>query len=80
MTLFILTYYAWSCRRLRENLFVALTGVTLYVLTQESFLVFGDNFVRGWDSLEYKEFFISLAYLLYAFEILRKTQTIRPSR
>jgi hypothetical protein len=80
MTLFILTYYAWSCRRLRENLFVALTVVTLYVLTQAFFLAFGDNFVRGWDSTEYKEFFIPLAYLLYAFEILRKTQTIRPSR
>ena len=77
MTFFILTYYAWLGGRRRENLFVAITGVILYVLTQVSFLAFGGFRLR---ITEYKEFFIPLDFLLYAFEILRKAQAIRPSR
>lgn len=77
ITLFILIYYTWLSIELSSDVVFMLTIVTVYILMQVVFLIFGDRFVRNQDITEYKEFFIPLSCLIYSIEILQKVQRIR---
>ena len=73
-TVFILVHYAQLSVRLRRDRLVTIGVLTLCVLTQATFLVFGDNFVRVFDVTEYKEFFIALSFTVYALDIAQRAR------
>ena len=77
ITLFILVYYTWLSIELRSDVVFMLTIVTIYILMQVVFLIFGDRLVNYQELSEYKEFFIPLSCLIYSIEILQKVQRIR---
>jgi hypothetical protein len=56
----------------RELKRLARAVLAVYCVTQLVFLAGGDRMLRDWDATEYKEFFIPLAFLLYAIETAPK--------
>jgi hypothetical protein len=67
MTLMIMGTAAWHCYRHDDGL-LRVYGLTAICrgLTQAVFLAFGDAFVRSWDPIEHKEFFIAFGLFVFA--------------
>ena len=59
-----------------SRLYLAMLGFLL--LAQGIFLLMGDRFLRTWDVTEYKELFIPIALLFYAWEVWQKTRRPLP--
>ena len=78
VTLFILAYYAWDLRSQGHNLSLPAILFGVLVATQALFLInvhrLGETIYRG--VTEYKEFFISLSFLMYSLEILKKARQL----
>jgi hypothetical protein len=77
ITLFILLYYARAAWQGGHERLLLLTILTVYVLSQVVFLVFGDRFERLWDITEYKELLIPMAFLFYAFEVMSRVLKLK---
>lgn len=77
ITLFILSSYMWSHKRLDEEKFYILATITICILSQVLFLIFGSSLAQIWKITEYKEFFIPISFMLYSFEMLHKTKRVR---
>ncbi len=67
----ILFYLSTLNKDSQDKLFLYLTTI-LVSLTQILFLWKGDAFSRIWEVTEYKEFFISLSFFIYALSVYRK--------
>ena len=73
ITCFILTYYSFVVWKTGEPWFIPILLLGMVMITQLIFLFDGQNFIKGWDVTEYKEFFIPLSFLFYSVEILSKS-------
>lgn len=77
ITLYILIYYIWV-KKADKNLVLLSILVSLFFLSQLSFVLFGIRVERAPSFKEYKEFFIPLTFLFYSFEIyLRAKKQVR---
>lgn len=54
-----------------KGLTVTVLGVT--VVTQVIFLAFPSHYAREWEITEYREFFMPLAFLAYALDVMRRS-------
>jgi hypothetical protein len=72
LTAAILLYYLMRIHKGRGTLYYYLLFLTV-VLTQTVFLIKG-GFIRHWELTEYKELFIPLGFLLYAFDLNRRSR------
>ena len=73
-TIFILAHYAQLSVKLGKDRLVTIGVLALCVLTQATFLAFGDNFVRVFDVTEYKEFFIALSFAVYSLDVAQRAR------
>jgi hypothetical protein len=60
----------------RNDKFIFIFTIFLIVITQAVFLFNGENFIRLWDVTEYKEFFIPLAFVGYAWGVYRNFKQV----
>ncbi|MDQ3536222.1 MAG: hypothetical protein M3421_11410 [Bacteroidota bacterium] len=77
VTLLILLYYLWSAYKLNEDYFLIFTILIIYMFSQFIFILKGSNFSRIWEVTEFKEFYIALAYLLFAIEVLGRVHNFK---
>lgn len=68
VTMIILGYYAWIDSGDKHTRALKII-FGLYLISQVSFLMFGDGVDRTSSFKEYKEFFIPLTFLIYSFEL-----------
>jgi hypothetical protein len=77
ITLFILVYYTWLSIEFSRDVVFMLTIVTVYILIQLLFLIFGNRLLRYQDVTEYKELLIPLSFFIYSIEIFQKVKRFR---
>jgi hypothetical protein len=70
-TLFILCYYL--IEQIKNGFEYELISILIALLIAQQllFIIFGEEFKRLWEITEYKEFYISLAFLIYSLDTLR---------
>jgi len=69
-TLFILSYYL--IEHIKNGFEYELISILIALLIAQQllFIIFGEEFKRLWEVTEYKEFYISLAFLIYSLDTL----------
>lgn len=65
--LILLTFLKFSAHEFER--YTIVFTIFIIIATQITFLLNGERFARLWEVTEYKEFFIALAYLIYAIDI-----------
>ena len=75
-TAIIVLFVFYKFTKKRHEKFIFIFTIFLVAVTQVIFLFNGENFSRIWDVTEYKEFFIPLAFLAYAWGVYRNVNHV----